>query len=642
MNLDRAYAARFLFQHRHPQKTPWFHPQIMTLWQSDHPLVMTECFRGAGKSTLSEEFILLEHLFQNSQYSLLVGESYDKACERLYAIKQEIKTNDRLLEAFGDMTGDTWRENEVILVNGTKIEAVGRDQEQRGYKHGTYRPQRIIIDDAEKRKEIENTKYRREVWRWIFSEILPSLDPTEGKIRVIGTSLHPQSLIMRLKASADWVKLVVPLHSGSGKFDKEVDQPNWPSRFNPEWIRTTEGQYTRAGEWISYLREYMCVAVDLDNKTFDVNHLTETAVAPLHLPMLIAYDPARTIRETSDRTGFAAGAWSGTKLYLFETWGKRLLPSEITHDIFRANTQWAPMHLGVETNSLDEFILQPVRSEMLRRRTAVPLMPLRAPGQKGAFIRSLQPFVAAGDLILVGEDHADLRNEMEAYPGGTDDVLNAVAYLLLMRPGKPVYEDFGPEHIAYQEPDFRYPLILAANHEGQLTTAALLQTDGMTVWVYQDWAGFEPPADFIRQVFVQVKAEYPRLNVSVHSPRDLHERWTTDPLATALRKMNQLQVSGYRNESYGSLKEKMQQTVHHLPCLQVSPQARWTKNGLAGGYCHEVEVGGLPKAEALLNDYAVMVRGIECVVKEWGQQDALSGGHYAVHEGQRYLTSRPN
>ena len=631
LNLDRAHAARFLFKHRHPQATPSFHEDIVRLWQSDHPFVLVECFRGAGKSTLSEEFVLMEALFGNSEYTLLVGESYDKACERLYAVKLECKTNDLIKKLFGNVEGDTWRENEIVLRNGCKIEAVGRDQEQRGYKHGTYRPKRIVIDDGEKRKEIENPKYRKDVWRWVFSEILPSLDPLDGKVRVIGTSLHPDSLVSRLKKDKSWVNLIVPVETEA--------KAAWPSRFSEKWIADTKTRYSNAGEWISFLREFMCVATDEVNRMLDVTKLVTTQHAPQHLPMLVAYDPARTVKETSDRTGFAAGAWSGTKLYLFETWGKRLMPSDIIKDIFRAQAQYSPMYLGVETNSLEEFILQPLRAEMLSRGTTLPLQNLRAPGHKTAFINGLQPFLDAGEVILVG-DHADFKNELESFPAGTDDILNAVAYLLLMRAGKPVYGDFSPEHIVELQPQLSLPLLIATNNSGLLTTAVAFQTDGDRIWILKDWVSYDPPETCIRKTLAQTKATYPRLKVNVCSPDDLSQRWVINPLTTALRKFGQVTIGKSEETSYGVFKDVLQLFTKQQPWLQISPEAHWTLNGFAGGYCHKIAVDG-QITQVVENEYAVLIRGLECAFAGIKQHENAADAHWATHRGVRYMTSRP-
>jgi hypothetical protein len=55
-----------LFKHRHPAPTPRFHHEIVRLWHGTHPQVLIQAFRGAAKSTLAEEAILIQALLRAS------------------------------------------------------------------------------------------------------------------------------------------------------------------------------------------------------------------------------------------------------------------------------------------------------------------------------------------------------------------------------------------------------------------------------------------------------------------------------------------------------------------------------------------------------------------------------------------------
>jgi len=60
---DRALASSVLFSHRHPQKSPRFHVEIMDLWRSADEFVVIEAHREAAKSTISDEFLGLEECY---------------------------------------------------------------------------------------------------------------------------------------------------------------------------------------------------------------------------------------------------------------------------------------------------------------------------------------------------------------------------------------------------------------------------------------------------------------------------------------------------------------------------------------------------------------------------------------------------
>jgi hypothetical protein len=69
---DPATAHAAIFEHRHPQKTPSFHLDIIRLYWSDDPQCSVIAFRGGGKSTLIEEMILLGALLGKFRYAVIV------------------------------------------------------------------------------------------------------------------------------------------------------------------------------------------------------------------------------------------------------------------------------------------------------------------------------------------------------------------------------------------------------------------------------------------------------------------------------------------------------------------------------------------------------------------------------------------
>src|SRR6266436_803806 len=98
---DRALASILLFDHRHPQQEAPMHVEIMDVLRAADEFVVLEAFREAGKTTKAEEHIILAGAFGNFPYGLLIGETYEKACERLAAINNECVTNEKLHRAFG-------------------------------------------------------------------------------------------------------------------------------------------------------------------------------------------------------------------------------------------------------------------------------------------------------------------------------------------------------------------------------------------------------------------------------------------------------------------------------------------------------------------------------------------------------------
>src|SRR6267142_4307202 len=100
-NKRLAHAA--LFGHRHPNETPDLHYEIIDLWHSQAPKVLLMAFRGAGKSTLSEEAVIVEACLRQFHNGVIIGSCYERAVERLTSIKHEFETNPFIEELFGDL-----------------------------------------------------------------------------------------------------------------------------------------------------------------------------------------------------------------------------------------------------------------------------------------------------------------------------------------------------------------------------------------------------------------------------------------------------------------------------------------------------------------------------------------------------------
>src|ERR1700682_5157918 len=98
---DRALGSAMLFSHRHDYASPDFHVLVMDLWRSADELVLIEAFREGAKTTLAEEFLLMEACYGNFFYTVIFGETYAKACQKIEAIAYEARTNIKVRKLFG-------------------------------------------------------------------------------------------------------------------------------------------------------------------------------------------------------------------------------------------------------------------------------------------------------------------------------------------------------------------------------------------------------------------------------------------------------------------------------------------------------------------------------------------------------------
>ena len=130
---DRVLAHRVLFAHRHSSRTQPFHEAMIRDWHNvGVPRLLEMAFRGSAKSTIAEEALTLLAGFREFKNGLLIGETYDRACERLHTIRHEMETNEKLQEVFGSLVGATWSDGEIVTSAGVRLLAIGRGQALRG------------------------------------------------------------------------------------------------------------------------------------------------------------------------------------------------------------------------------------------------------------------------------------------------------------------------------------------------------------------------------------------------------------------------------------------------------------------------------------------------------------------------------
>lgn len=639
---DRPSAHRFLFPHRHKDEDPAFTNELLGLLYSDDPLVALMAFRGAAKSTYLEEYVLLSALFREVVFPLVIGPKWESACEHLAPMRLELETNDRLIDLFGDQKAYPWSVDEIGLANGAKIQAIGAGQSMRGKKHNDERPDMAAIDDLEDEDSIKTEEARKKTDRWLMGTLIPALHPTNRRVRFIGTALHPKSLIVKKCADARWKSAVFPLVT----IDLETgeEKSSWPSRFPMEYVKQLREDYINAGNFIEFEQEYMCRAEDIAGKPFQPRMIKVEPVALAYLPIFTMTDPARTTKETSARTGYAAWSWIGNRLIVHKAEGHFHKPNEIIDKQLEWNDKFKPVQMGIEAVGLEEFIMQPLRAACAQKGISLPLVDIRAPKDKISFIKGLQPFYIAGEVIHV-EHHPDLEQELIQFPTGRMDVINALAYALRMRAGRPVYEDFTARHITpVLEIDQREPRYLLVSSRASMTAGALVQYIDGVIKVYRDWVYNETPRECFQRLLRQAILEGAG-QVKVIAPTEQFNEYTNTGLPAAMRAVGVQAVrGGAAGNSEGSLRSWLTKQIRGGPALLVYDQARWVVNGLAAGYARKLDKHGHLMDHPEDNQYRLVVEALESFVA-WFDNSATIGDEgfrYArTKGGHQYITLRP-
>lgn len=646
---NRRLAHAVLFKHRHPDETPDFHIDLMNLWHSDDPRVLIMALREGAKSTVGEEEIILDACYQRFHNMLIVGETSERAVDRLRAIKHEFEYNEFLIELFGGMKGSTWNEDKIILQNNICIQARGRDQSFRGIKHLDWRPDFLWADDFEDKESVK-TLESRDYWTRVFmTVILPALDK-RAKVRITGTPLDEDCMLYRLRkekmrdGKPRWTTREYPIEYVNQETGTRT--PIWPARYPLEHIDNLKQSYEEQGLTREYMMEYMVQASNPELQRFRPEHIRVAPHIRTWQPTYAIYDPARTTnRETSSMTGHVVASWVGNRMVIWEGDGRFLKPDELIEDLFRVNERYSPIEVGVEKTGLNEWIMQPIRQEQLKRRILLPMRPLDAPKGKIEFIASLQMFFEAGEIEFAVEC-PELRKQLLSFPTGRLDAPNALAYMLKIRPGLPVIEGFSHLNVMEDLPRIKTrPYYLALNADMGLVTAVLCQHIDGALWVLADWVQEGDPGAVMRALMTDASMEISGTSRPVIGPSHF-KQFDTVGLVPAVRKqISTIFTGGDGVQGREEIRRYMRTILRGMSALQVSSKATWTIRALSGGYARQVVKTGALSGEAVKNVYRVLMEGMEAfagLLPQTANDGIDDTPHYAVSpQGVRYMTARP-
>lgn len=637
-------AHHFFFQHRHETTTPPFHYEAIDLLHSPHPFVQIEAFRGGAKSTLAEESICIEACFGWFRNGIILSASRDQAIDRLRSVKYELEHNDRILAFFGYLGGtsaEVWNEDEIILSNGVRIQALGRGQSFRGTKHLEARPDRLWYDDLEDDESARNEESCEAVKLWFLKVALPALDNTRARIRGLATPLHPKALVMQLRNMPNWVSKIYPIKSINPETGEWI--ATWPSKYPLTWIDEKETEMRLLGATQEFAQEYMCSPEDPATKLFVSSHYKVVPHVRTWQAVLAAYDPARTINKKSATTGKAVFSWIGSKLVVWDGGGYLWLPDDIINDMFATHEQYNLVTLGVESQGLHEFIMQPLRQQQALRHSLLPVEDLKPPKDKQNFIRGLQPFFAAGEIEFA-TDLPDARAQLMGFPSGKIDFPNALAYALLMRPGAPVYMDFDVKtHVFARLRHLKnHPLHMVVGATNQHTTGMVLQFIDGVIYVLADYAREGSPIDRLSDIIREASIAFER-TPGLLAVRDHFKDFDTVGLRGAASKIPlRVRRGGERIRGRDEVRRLLRTSRQGDPSLCISGDAKWTCNGFAAGYSRALTRGATLSDEPKPGVYDTLIGALESFCGMMHYQDTEDDQpNYAYTEsGQRFISSR--
>jgi len=388
--------------------------------------------REYGKTTLIEWFILYCILYDKKKFIVYVCDSRDQASMVIQMIQEELETNDKILEDFGDLTGDkTWGKLELLTKTGCRVMARGAKSRMRGLKSGKNRPDLAVMDDVENDKNTMNTDLRDQLWNWVRRVVI-NMVSKEGDIVTVGTVLHWDSILMRILKEPSWDSKIV------AAFD-EHGESTWKSHWPKERLEARKREIGSE----AFSQEYMNDPIDIESQAFKRSHLrtyrmSEKNFEQNHFTIYhhyLTWDPAWSGNKRSHYTAMMVIAVDGeNNWWVRDIYREHATETEAINMFFHLQQKYGCIRQGMETVFRQISLKDAMEDEMRKRNIFFEIEKLRSNlTDKEKRIRGLVPRWEMSTVYLP-EDHPKykhLMDELIQFPKArTDDMVDALAYCL--------------------------------------------------------------------------------------------------------------------------------------------------------------------------------------------------------------------
>lgn len=436
-------------------KTPQCHFDWWDLCCSDSQYIAIAAPRNHAKSTaISFSWLLSAVLFRQHQFVILVSDTETQATLFLGDIKQELIENEDLVSLFGIAKFTKLAETDIIveMQDGYRfrIVAKGAEQKLRGLKWNNRRPDLILCDDLENDEIVQNQERREKFRRWFYGALIPSKS-VNGKVVIVGTILHMDSLLERLmpslgslhtvvegckiystKPASMWIAVKYRAHN------EDYSKILWKERFAEDRLKAIRQGYLDQGMPDMYSQEYLNYPIDESVAYFRRDDFLPMDDADWNQNIVYysAVDFAVSTRERSDFTVIATvGVDTKGSIQVRDIRRGRWDAEQIISEMFSVQSRYRPELFVVEQGTIEKALGPFLKREMHERNTFINLYPMVPTKDKLSRARSLQARLRAGGVRFNKEAtwYGTLEDEMVRFPKDRhDDQVDALSWIGLV------------------------------------------------------------------------------------------------------------------------------------------------------------------------------------------------------------------
>lgn len=469
------------------------HDKIFDLIDGPYNKVAIAAPRGWGKTSVVALAYIARHiLFRLTDFVVYINMSHDAAALQTENLRRELVSNRIIKSLFGPVKAKGVNKNEFEetfskkswVAYDTLVWPRGAGQQVRGVLFKNSRPGLIVIDDLEHPDEVMNEEIRKTQRRWLYADVIKAVPRLhmDWKIVYIDTLKHEDSLLQHLLDAPDWKS--IRLEACDDDFNSVA-----PEFMSNEQIAIEWQAHVDAGETDVFFRELRNLPISTVDAAFKKEYFKYYNLPPQRtlgkndlsitdadveldqsIESVILVDPAKTVKMHSAESAIVCVGidLNSAKLFIRDCIAEKLYPDELYDAIFSMAARVRPVSIGIEETSLNEFIKQPIKSEMFKRGTFYNMIWLKPRGgqKKVERIKELVPYYRLGYIYHNAQCATipKLEAQLMMFPRSSLlDLMDCEAYILqLMELGARYFTptdrryDLDPEsefaELEYEEP----------------------------------------------------------------------------------------------------------------------------------------------------------------------------------------------
>ncbi len=453
-------AAKILFHEYFWRPFSRLHDQIFDILDSDCQYFVIFAPRGIGKTTSS--FIAYagrKILTREMKHFIPIADSNDNAVKRANNLKSELVNNEIIAKVFGPIksTEGSFSSKEWTTETGTHVYPRGRSQNTRGSIFKKFRVDGILGDDIEDDEMVRSEVRRDDLHEWWLGHVSNTIDrgSKDWRIGLIGTMLHEDCLLMRMKEDPAYESVVLSICS-----DQYVS--NWPEFMTTQDVKDLVVRFKIHGKLDVFYREYMNIAAATEDASFKQSYFQEYHEGSQEfqdeipeIENIVIGDPAKTAKmQSADSAIVTIGInLKRRKLYVRDVVKGKMYPDQFVNTMIdmglkaRLGGGFCRI-LAPEVVSLNEWIVKPLKDAMSQRGVVFQILELKAQGASGrveakdARIGAMSAYYRTGWFYHNPTCCAPLEQQLLSFPRSKmRDLMDAESNILyIMECGKMMFD----------------------------------------------------------------------------------------------------------------------------------------------------------------------------------------------------------